>query len=327
MRPLQISIPILTALIAAGCAIHPLPEDYSGVSTYHIVKQIRCETRKASIEFILNLLTDGKNPNKVDSYDESVGRKFLDQQNINNFRPDMLHKARPYVEVLWNTAIVYNYNLEMVETNDLSTELNALSKFPQIGRSLNFKAGLDRSRQNTRTFSVTDDLGSLISKVKNDYCTDHIVQENVIYPIAGKVGMAPVIREFMNLTVYGNLTGDGSKSVTDPSGPPTMADQLEFITTISASATPKITFTPVAPSFHLGDISFVGAVTRKDTHKLTVGLAVPKRAQTGLGGLREQVYLGFITADAKNAAERAAAQAADQLVAQKLLQRTIVIQN
>ncbi len=35
------------ALLLAGCAIRPLPEQVTGITTFNIVKQIRCETREA----------------------------------------------------------------------------------------------------------------------------------------------------------------------------------------------------------------------------------------------------------------------------------------
>ena len=44
------------AFVLAGCAIHPLPEDVTGVDTYTIVRQIRCETRQAVIDFALRWL-------------------------------------------------------------------------------------------------------------------------------------------------------------------------------------------------------------------------------------------------------------------------------
>jgi hypothetical protein len=36
---------VALSLTATGCAIHPLPEDVTGVDTYHIVRRIRCEAR------------------------------------------------------------------------------------------------------------------------------------------------------------------------------------------------------------------------------------------------------------------------------------------
>src|SRR5260370_42701367 len=38
---------LAASALMSGCAIHPLPEDVTGVSTYHIVRQIRCEARDA----------------------------------------------------------------------------------------------------------------------------------------------------------------------------------------------------------------------------------------------------------------------------------------
>jgi hypothetical protein len=38
----------------SGCAIHPLPEDVA--NTYHIVRQIRCETRETLKNFVITWL-------------------------------------------------------------------------------------------------------------------------------------------------------------------------------------------------------------------------------------------------------------------------------
>lgn len=318
-------VPILAHL--AGCAVHPLPEDYSGVSTFHIARQIRCETREAVIKFIIDLLTEGKNDNKVDAVDEEVGLKYKrGDAIINDFRPDQLKgKARKYVEIIWNTAIVYNYNLDMTETNNFDSSINILSALSVVTKASGFKSGYDRTRQNTRTFSITDDFGQLVSKVQKDYCDKFIVQEKTVYPITGRIGMFEVIREFMNLTVFGNLAGDGTKSVVAPPGPPTMADQLSFTTAISFQGTPKVTFTPIMPNLHVADFSLDLSTSRKDIHKLTIGLAVPAQAVPRLDRLRNAVFVGLITANAQTEARHAAAVAADQLITQKLLQRTIVV--
>src|ERR1700755_1171841 len=54
MRKVLSTAVVCLSLIAAGCAIHPLPEDVTGVPTYYIVRQIRCETRSAVIDTALN---------------------------------------------------------------------------------------------------------------------------------------------------------------------------------------------------------------------------------------------------------------------------------
>src|SRR5271170_2404893 len=65
------------AMIAAvvwltGCAIHPLPEDVTGVSTYNIVRQIRCEARQAIFDFAITYLTSQND----DLEAKRVGQEF-----------------------------------------------------------------------------------------------------------------------------------------------------------------------------------------------------------------------------------------------------------
>jgi hypothetical protein len=50
---MPISIVSCTVFLSA-CAIHPLPEDFSGVTTDQIVRQIRCETRQAAKDLVLD---------------------------------------------------------------------------------------------------------------------------------------------------------------------------------------------------------------------------------------------------------------------------------
>src|SRR5436190_12644752 len=70
--------------LVSSCSVHPLPEDFTGLSTYSIVRQIRCETREAAIGSILRFLTDEANHKgedaagnpKVDDNSRTVGLKF-----------------------------------------------------------------------------------------------------------------------------------------------------------------------------------------------------------------------------------------------------------
>lgn len=77
--------------------VHPLPEDVTGLSTYNIVRQIRCETREAVIGSILRFLTDEANykGRKVDVNSRNVGLKFAadyssNALSISKFDPIML---------------------------------------------------------------------------------------------------------------------------------------------------------------------------------------------------------------------------------------------
>jgi hypothetical protein len=48
---LRSAIAISVALALAGCATHPLPGDFSRISTYQIVQQIRCDAKRAVIDY------------------------------------------------------------------------------------------------------------------------------------------------------------------------------------------------------------------------------------------------------------------------------------
>jgi hypothetical protein len=70
----------MTALgsLISACSIHPLPDDVTGLSTYSIVRQIRCETRDEVIASTIRFLTDKDNydGDKVDDRSRAIGLKL-----------------------------------------------------------------------------------------------------------------------------------------------------------------------------------------------------------------------------------------------------------
>src|SRR5436305_8779124 len=76
-----------------GCAIHPVPEDVTGVDTYHIVRQIRCETREAAKEFLLKelrrLAADHEDQLGDPIAQRVVAEYEANPDAISNFRPDL----------------------------------------------------------------------------------------------------------------------------------------------------------------------------------------------------------------------------------------------
>lgn len=328
----------LQGLIVSGCALHPLPDDVTKLSTYNIVRQIRCETRKGVIDSILGYLTDERNykGHKVDENSREVGRKFqavfeadpfsyTNQYSISNFSPELLSGyAKMVVSVLWNTGIAYNFDLTMAETNNIGSEINFLRPLTRSSTTVGLKGNFDRQRQNERSFTVTDNFGDLTAKLRADYCTKQIVEANMIYPIAGKVGMERVVQDFLVLTLFGNLAGDATEDITSAKGPPTMVEQLEFQTTIGGSATPKVTFTPLGSGVRVSDASLGVAASRKDTHKLTVGLYLVPPGVHLINEARPGIFQGLITATGGKP-EQGAARAVDQFLSQKLFQTNITI--
>src|SRR5215467_3644137 len=74
--------------LLSSCAIHPLPEDVTGVDTAGIVKQIRCEARDAARKIILRELE------RLATYgDNTTAQNLLSQYTANpelmsDFNPD-----------------------------------------------------------------------------------------------------------------------------------------------------------------------------------------------------------------------------------------------
>ena len=116
---------LVTAL--AGCAIHPAPKDFSGVSTYDIVKRIRCETKQAAVETALDYLAKGKN---VDAVSRATAARFVsDRRPIEEFHPKLFTgEVRTMLSAFWKTGVAYNFTLDMKETNALGTPAQAIHR-------------------------------------------------------------------------------------------------------------------------------------------------------------------------------------------------------
>ena len=104
----------------------------------------------------------------------------------------------------------------MSENNDLSPPAAVDLVRPSPPRPkfmLGIGAGALLDRTNEQKFTATDTFGSLLklnaAEVRGRrYCTGFIVTENYVYPIAGRIGTAKVIHDFINLTLFESLSGD-----------------------------------------------------------------------------------------------------------------------
>src|SRR5262245_15017459 len=128
--------PCLAAVVAvslmAGCAIHPVPEQVTGVSTSDIVKQIRCETRDGARKIILDVLKrtaaqgDSYAQALVDRYVENEDRMSeLDPNRLERVLPDeSLKHVRDIIKLIYTGAVAYAFELTMTETNNISSTTN-----------------------------------------------------------------------------------------------------------------------------------------------------------------------------------------------------------
>jgi hypothetical protein len=358
--------------ILVGCAIHPLPEDVSGVKTYYIVRQIRCETREAIKEQVLREVT-----RLATASSDPIAIRLLNQYNLDpdaiwTFDPKVFSgtdyvQVRNYFNLIYSAGIAYNFDLTMSEQNNIGTVFDLLGPWaPKF--TLGVSADFNRQRSNERTFTVTDTFGKLMTGFYpvrgHAYCDGFIAQDNYVYPITGHIGINKTVFDFFEVSIFGSLsttnsqpsstTGNStsdsksggtagsskastsassSKSGTSSGGASPFVDQLTFTTTIDGSLTPKVVFSPKGSGFQFADASITGTVSRTDTHKVTVGIALPSGAATILGSLRTYVfsrqrsreapvvagsaggifYGNAIIARPSNDAEALAAEAVDQI--------------
>jgi len=318
------------AFLLTGCAIHPLPEDVSGVPTYVIVRQIRCEARQAVIQNAIGWLTDEQNQieGKVDPASRAIGLEFQNGRSIQQFSPKLFKgKVHDIIAVFYNAGVAYTFDLDMSEINNLDPQIDLLNPFHGGKFTMGIKGGFDRKRENERLFTVSDSFSGLIH-LPDDYCMDrvanrnYVVSENYIYPITGRIGVSRMVQDFIELTLFGSLGGPASK----PNGPPTLADQLSFTTELSGSISPTVTFTPLTHGLQVADASLSASVDRKDFHKVTVGLALAGPGVKLIAPLRTTLFATpLITAHAPTAGEQNAVQAVNQFLTLKLFAPTVIV--
>jgi hypothetical protein len=315
----KVIVSLSCALLIAGCAVRPLPEQVTGISTFNIVKQIRCETREAVFDTFIKALAD--NPKVFGEAAQGIAEGFRGHPELMaQFKPTLFTgNARDLVNFFWNTGIAYNFTLDMTETNNLDTQIDIIRTLTGSTPSLGVSTGFDRTRENTRTFTITDDFKGLLTLKPSTYCDEHIASgENQIYPMAGRIGIEPFIHEFVRIALFTNL--DAGKD----GGAPTMVDTLQFQTTLSGTAVPKIVFSPVGRGFQLADASLTAVVSRKDVHTLTMGLSVVAApvAQAALG---EKPLFGRLLTSKGGGTRQAAANAVDQELTRQALSKTVVV--
>jgi hypothetical protein len=319
------------AFMLAGCAIHPLPEDVSGVPTYVIVRQIRCEARDAVIQNAVGWLTDPRNQanGDVDPASYAIGLEFQNKSRpIQQFSPALFKgQVHDIVAVFYNAGVAYTFDLDMSEFDNLDPQVDLLNPFSRGKFTMGIKGQFDRKRENERLFTVSDSFSGLIHFPDN-YCldpttqTNYVVPANYIYPITGQIGIKHMMQDFIELTLFGALGGPASNT----KGPPTLADQLSFTTEISGTITPTITFTPLTHGFQVADASLSAAADRKDLHKVTVGLAIAGTGVKLFAPLRQTLFTTqLVTAHAQTLGEQNAVAAVNQFLTLKLFQPTVVV--
>ena len=252
-------IPTVLSLGLTACAIHPLPEDVTGMKTTQIVHRIRCEALDAVLQA-----------------EERINGEIADT-------PQKVARQQTRLKVLSNIGIVLSFSLSGEEMNNINSASATFQQPLHNGTfSLNANAGslgdtLDR--QNIRTFTVVDNFAELTKPEKQKICATEPAGPNYAYPITGNIGVAEMINTFVTLAIYQDLGAEQGKSGGAPSlgmnTAPTLVDTITFTTVLSVGVNPIWMLTPVGKAFQLTNASINLGVSRKDIHQVIVGLALP----------------------------------------------------
>jgi hypothetical protein len=312
-KQLSTAAAALSLSLFSGCAIHPLPEDVTGLETGDIVKQIRCETRDAARAIIIRYLKR-RGAELNDQLAGDLAQQFeANPELMDNFDPQQSFRDPHYkqvqnvFEVIYSAGIAYNFQLTMTEDNNIMpANANFLGAWAATF-TLGLTGDFNRTRDNVRTFTVTDKIGFLLTNLNTKdfgghrYCDGHVAWgPNYVYPIAGRIGIYNTVYTFFELSFFDGLGGTKS----DPTAAPTIADQLTFTTTLDFSAAPKVVFAQRKTGFQITDASFTGLARRKDAHQVTVGLALDPKGKgiAALTSLRGYVYSPVRVAGARSTA-------------------------
>jgi hypothetical protein len=187
---------IVLAVGVAACAIHPLPENLTGVTSEVIVARVRCEARQGVREAYLTYLT-GSGAEELSALladaDPPTWPTVVRQY-------DVKHPINYYRQLLWfgGGAIAYDFTFDMTEMNNVDPTLKGTKPMTSGTRIFGLSASADRTRHAIRDFSITDSFGGLLN-IPSKECEGKLVGPNYIYPITGEIGLREMTDTFVRL--------------------------------------------------------------------------------------------------------------------------------
>jgi hypothetical protein len=295
MHATKIMIPVL-GLWLGGCAIHPLPQDVTGYSTYHIVEKIRCETRDALTALAVRGLRESTWPETLelarrlelsDRLDSVPSERLTIVDLFKN--PKLARQVDPQVhgnfDIFALSAIGFDFSLIGTENNDASAGANFGWPFVDGGFTLNVGGGLNRQRQNERKLIANHTFLELYQRTSPEVCRKiETGAGNLIYPLVGKIGIEELINTFYLLNrphnerlkhpveVYDAPVKEAYRTKEGGGDIKALTDTLEFTTTISGGATPSVTLDPIPNRLRLASATASVSAKREDVHKVSISI-------------------------------------------------------
>jgi hypothetical protein len=236
-----------------GCSTHPLPQDLSDTSTVQIVRKIRCEAKEGVEAALEKAALQG-----------AASRKHVER-------------------IVSVSTIGFEFEFAMTEDNRAAVSELVLKRAAASagdGFTLTMSGDIGpgpnggKSRKNTRTFRVLDKLQDLHKASCGRVETN---RPNLIYPITGSIGMAEVVRTYIELETFTDFTNEPKNNKIDA-----FSDKLTFTTTFDTSASVTVDFKTAVGSLKLTKASLSGSAYRQDMHTVTVVVAREKSVDPDL---------------------------------------------
>jgi hypothetical protein len=277
-RARRLIFPLLPVVVA-GCSIHPVQQEVTGVPPVEIINHIRCETRLAIQDKAIELLRNyngGNDPRALflaQRLEEARSKSwsFISRNDL----PDADQRAfyNRYIQ----TGIAYDFTLDITEDNKAALLADPVRLITNGVAGIGVGASGEFSRENARRFIMSDTFAKLLA---DDHlpCSGDGVQ-NFAYPIAGRIGMRELISTFIDLNESQSLQS------LDSGNSRVFADTMTFTTTLSGSVAPHVEIAPVGNKWGLASpTSFDAFGQRLDKHMVIVGLSmdVPKATAVAL---------------------------------------------
>jgi hypothetical protein len=270
-RARRLIFPLLPVVVA-GCSIHPVQQEVTGVPPVEIIHHIRCETRLAIQDKAVELLFAYRNG----QYEPAIilARALQAQRGqVWKFDPRVLttQEERAFYSRYIQTGIAYDFTLDITEENRATLLADPVRLITNGTAGIGLDATGDFSRNNARRFIMSDTFAKLLGD-QNLVC-DGDRPSNFAYPIAGRIGIRELISTFVD------LNEDQGLQALDTGNSRVFADTMTFTTTLSGSVAPHVEIAPVGNKWGLASpTSFAAFGQRLDKHMVIIGLSmeVPK---------------------------------------------------
>jgi hypothetical protein len=254
--------------VNAGCSIHPVQQDVTGVPPVEIIHHIRCETRLAIQDKAIDMLRHYRKGAYKPSLD--LADKLESQRGEPWPRGTSVLTTSEEVEFYRRyirTGIAYDFTLDITEENKASLLADPVQLVTNGTVGIGVNASSDFTRNNARRFILSDTFSKALEDPKLRCSGDR--PTNFAYPIAGRIGLRELISTFVDLNEDKNL------QALESGNPRIFADTMTFTTTLTGSISPHVEIAPISSKWGVAGPAALSAYgQRVDKHMVIIGLSM-----------------------------------------------------